>query len=111
MAEFFDPEATQREYPSRLSPKGAGRRLPSILEAAEQNRKTFESQDYTILHEMASGNRVIFEVFWEGTLAVEVQSLSPGSTIRAHFAIFLEFRNGKIIEQRNYDCFDPFPGE
>ena len=69
------------------------------------------SQSYTIFHETDAGNLVILEVLWEGTLAVSFQSLLPGTTIRAHFAIFLEFRNGKIIEQRNYDCFDPFPGE
>jgi ATP-dependent Clp protease ATP-binding subunit ClpC len=111
LAEFFDPEVTQREYPNRLSPKGASRRLPSILEAAERGQKVLSSQSYTILHEMTTGNRVALEVLWEGTLAVSLQSLAPGATIRGHFAAFLEFRNGKIIEQRNYDCFDPFTGE
>jgi len=25
--------------------------------------------------------------------------------MKAFFAVFLEFREGKIIRQRNYDCF------
>jgi hypothetical protein len=26
--------------------------------------------------------------------------------MKAFFAVFLEFREGKIIRQRNYDCFE-----
>jgi hypothetical protein len=26
--------------------------------------------------------------------------------LRAHFALFLEFRDGRIVRQRNYDCFE-----
>jgi hypothetical protein len=26
----------------------------------------------------------------------------------ARFAIFLTFRDGKIVRQHNYDCFDPW---
>ena len=111
LTEFFDPEATQREYPNQLSPQGGCQRLPSILEAAERAARTFIMQDYTILQELAIQNRVVLEVFWEGTLAVAWQSLAPGSTVRAHIAICLEFRNGKIMEQRNYSCFDPILGE
>jgi ketosteroid isomerase-like protein len=28
--------------------------------------------------------------------------------MRAHIAAFLEFRDGKIVAQRNYDCYEPF---
>jgi len=35
-------------------------------------------------------------------------SLPAGGTMRAHVAIFLEFRNGKIVAQRHYDCYEPW---
>ncbi len=108
LAAFFDSEIIYREYPNRLSPKGASYRLPSLLEAAEKKEKTWSSQSYTILHETAAGNQVVFEALWEGTLAIPVESLPPGATLRAHIAIILEFRNGKILTQRNYECFYPF---
>jgi ketosteroid isomerase-like protein len=31
-----------------------------------------------------------------------------GEELEAHFALFLEFRDGRIWRQRNYDCFQPF---
>jgi ketosteroid isomerase-like protein len=41
-------------------------------------------------------------------LGVPVGALTPGAEMRAHFAVFLDFRDGKIVRQRNYDCFEPF---
>ena len=111
LAGFFHQDVKQIEFPNRLHPKGVERDLPALLDAAERGQKVMASQSYTVLHELAAGNRVAFEVLWEGTLAVPLQSLPTGGTLQARFAMFLEFQNGKIIRQRNYDCFDPFPGE
>jgi ketosteroid isomerase-like protein len=48
------------------------------------------------------------EVLWTGTLAVPGGSPATGGTMRVHFALFMDFRDGKIAAQRNYDCFDPW---
>jgi len=36
--------------------------------------------------------------------------LGPASRreIRAHSAMFFEFKDSKIVSQRNYDCFEPW---
>jgi len=39
-------------------------------------------------------------------LAVPFGSLLVGGQMKAFFAVFLEFREGKIVRQRNYDCFE-----
>lgn len=57
---------------------------------------------------VASGNAVALEVDWSATLRVPVGSLAAGDTMRASFGVFLEYRDGKICAQRNYDCFEPF---
>ncbi len=111
LASFFDPEIIQTEFPNRLTPKGTKRGLAAILDAAKQGEKVMLSQDYRILRELATGDYIVLEGLWEGMLAFPFQTMSPGQMLRAHFAIFLKFRNGKIVEQRNYDCFEPFPGE
>ncbi len=57
---------------------------------------------------MADGDRVVIEAVWVGTLAMPVEAIPAGGEMRAYFAMFLEFRDGKIVAQRNYDCFEPW---
>jgi ketosteroid isomerase-like protein len=49
---------------------------------------------------------VALEVEWVGTLEVPFGAIPAGGQMKAFFAVFLEFREGKIIRQRNYDCFE-----
>jgi hypothetical protein len=63
-------------------------------------------QIYKIKQEIADHDRLALEVEWIGTLAVPFGSVSAGGQMKAFFAVFLEFREGKIARQRNYDCFE-----
>ena len=108
LARFFAPNVVMELFPNRLVPQGSRSGLAEMLEAAERGQKALSSQHYEIKHDVASGDTVALEVLWVGTLAISIAGLSPGSQMRAHFAVFLEFRDGKILAQRNYDCFDPW---
>jgi ketosteroid isomerase-like protein len=55
---------------------------------------------------VAGGDKVAVEIDWTGILAVPFQTTPKGGQMRAHFAAFLEFKNGKIVSQRNYDCYE-----
>lgn len=108
LAAFFAPDVVQEEFPNRLVPQGARRDLAALLDGAERGQKVLSAQRYEVQNELASGNFVVLEVIWLGTLAIPIGSLAIGDNMRAHFAVFIEFRDGKIIAQRNYDCFDPW---
>lgn len=108
LAAFYTPDAVQEELPNRLIPTGIRRDVAAILQGAERGQKVVSKQRYTIRSEVSSGDRVAVEVLWEGTLAVPMGSLPVGGVMRAHFAIFLEIRDGRIAAQRNYDCFEPW---
>lgn len=108
LARFFAPDVEQREFPNRLVPGGATRELEALLEGAEKGQVLLRSQTFEIRNGMESGSEVALEVVWSGTLALPVGDLRPGDVMRAHFAIFLEYRDGVIVRQRNYDCFDPW---
>jgi ketosteroid isomerase-like protein len=108
LAQFFTPDVVQQEFPNRLMPGGATRQLPQILEAAGRGQKVLSAQRYDVLHAVASGDDLALEIQWTGTLAVAVADLPAGGTMRARFAVFLEYRDGKIARQRNYDCFEPW---
>jgi ketosteroid isomerase-like protein len=107
LAAFYAPEAVQEEFPNRLLPHGARRDLDAILKAAERGQQVMASQRYDILRVVANGDQVAVEFRWAGTLAVPVGPLAVGAERRGRFALFMEFRDGRIVSQLNYDCFDP----
>jgi len=106
LAQFFAPDVVQEELPNRVVPDGKRRKLAAILEAAERGQKVLSSQRFEIRSAVATGDRVILEVLWVGTLAIPFGTIAAGGEMRAHSAMFLEFRDGKIAAQRNYDCFE-----
>lgn len=108
LAAFYAPDVIQEEFPNRLSPGGARRDLDAILAAAIRGREVMASQRYEILHMLADGDRVAVEFRWSGTLAISVGPLQAGAEMRGRFASFLEFRDGRIVAQRSYDCFEPW---
>jgi len=101
IALFFSADAEQVELPNQLNPNGQTSDLESILERVEKGRTLLRAQSYEIRNIVASGDAVAVEADWSGTLA-------NGTTLRAHFAMFFEFSEGRIARQRNYDCFEPF---
>ncbi len=108
LARFFTPDVVQEELPNRVSPEGKRRKLAGILEGAERGQKVLSAQRFEIRSAVATNDRVILEVLWVGTLAIPFGSIPAGGEMRAHSAMFLEFRDGKIAAQRNYDCFEPW---
>jgi ketosteroid isomerase-like protein len=105
---FFADDVVQIEFPNRLVPNGATRDLAALRDAAERGRKVMTAQRFEIVNAIASGEQVAVEAIWTGTLAVPLGSLPAGGQMRARFAIFLTYRDGKIVRQHNYDCFDPW---
>jgi len=98
--------------PRPLGTAGAGRARGradgSLLASARKGKQVIRAQKFDILNCVVDGDNVALEVFWTGLLATSVEGLPPNSELRAHVSIFLEFRDGKICRQHNYDCFDPW---
>src|SRR5215471_2304348 len=105
---FYAKDATQTEFPNRLLPEGAVRDLAALGAAAERGKEAILNQNYEIVRAVEQGDDLALEVIWTATLAVPLGNLPAGGTMRAHFAMFLTFRDGLIVTQHNYDCFDPF---
>ena len=105
---FFTEDVLQIELPNRLNPKGQESDLIGMLERSVRGSKVLLRQTYEIVSEVAQGNRVAVEAVWTGVLTVPFGSLPAGQEMKAHFAIFFQFHDGKIQLQRNYDCFLPW---
>ncbi len=105
-SDFFAPGVVVEWFPNRLSPNGSKSDLSGLSDAVERGKQLMSRQTYEVRNAMADGARVALEVTWTATLAVPMQTIPAGGQMRAYFAMFLEFRDGKIIAQRNYDCFE-----
>jgi len=108
IADLFSPDAVLEELPNRIYPNGIRSGVAKMAEAFEKGRKLMSSQSYEIRNCLAQGDELSIEVLWTGTLAIAFGSLSVGSQMRAHSAMFFRFQDGKIVSQRNYDCFEPW---
>jgi ketosteroid isomerase-like protein len=108
LAAFYHPDVIQEEYPNRLAPAGVQRDLAALLAAAEAGQKLLERQIFDIHTLTEVGDRVILEMSWTGWPRAPMGSIRPGEPMCARFAQVIEFEDGLIIRQRNYDCFDPF---
>ena len=106
--EFFHPDVQLQEFPNRLVPTGAIHDRDAIRRGIIRGRSAVESQRYEVKADYPCGDIVVLEVLWIGRLAVPLGNVAAGEELRAHFALFLEFRDGRIWRQRNYDCFEPF---
>ncbi len=97
LAGFYTDDAIQEEYPNQFTPSGARRTVQQILEAADKGRQILTSQTYEIQNSIERESQIALEILWTATL-------KTGAEMKARFAIFMEYRDGKIARQRNYDC-------
>ena len=108
IASLFSPDAVLEQLPNRIYPNGVRSGVSRMAEAFEKGRKLLSSQAYELKSFVAEGDRLAVEVLWTGTLALAFGNLAVGSQMRAHSAMFFQFKDGKVISQRNYDCFEPW---
>lgn len=83
------------------------RDVAAIALAAETGRGKLREQSFEVRNAIAAGDQVALEVLWSGTTGVAAGELAAGYVLRAHIATVLRFQDGKIVEQRNYDCYEP----
>ncbi|GAA2622079.1 nuclear transport factor 2 family protein [Actinomadura fulvescens] len=102
LAAYLTPDFVHHELPNLFFPDGNLSDLPAVLAAAERGQGKLASQTYRVRNTVACGDTVALEIEWTGTL-------KSGPTLRAHIATFLDFRDGKICGQRNYDCYEKLP--
>jgi predicted ester cyclase len=108
LASFFTPGVRQHELPNRLTENGAERDLAQLLEGSAKGRQVVEQQRYEIKNAIVSGDRLAIEMEWSARLKVPFRSIPVGGLMRATCAVFFRFTDGRIAEQHNFDCFEPF---
>lgn len=108
LSRFYHPDIEQTEFPNALTKTVAKRTLADMQAGAEKGKKVLLKEEYEIVRLFSFENTVIAEVIWTATLAVPFGNIPAGGQMKAYFAQFFEFREGRIFRLRNYDCFEPF---
>ena len=104
----LDPNVEFIEYPNAINPKGQVRQLAQALKGLEMGRKILAWQKYEISEILENGDSFFVEALWSGQVAADVGHLKKDQRLTAHCAMRFDFKNGKIIRQVNYDCYEPF---
>ncbi len=108
LASFFTPGVRQHEFPNRLVERGAARGLSDMLEGNRRGQQVVQNQRYVIENALVDGERVAIELHWTAELKVPVGKLAAGAAMTARSGVFFRFEDGRIAEQHNFDCFEPF---
>jgi catechol 2,3-dioxygenase-like lactoylglutathione lyase family enzyme/ketosteroid isomerase-like protein len=108
IASFYTDDVIQDEFPNRFVPAGIRRDLNAIIEASKRGKGVMAKQALEIVNTVSSGDTVVVEAQWTGTTAIDIGPIPAGTVMRARFAQFYEFREGRIAVMRNYDCFEPW---
>jgi ketosteroid isomerase-like protein len=108
VAGFIDPAIVQTEYPNRLYARGQVRGREDMLRDLPRARTVLRSQSYPIGNIFAAGDKVTVETRWEGVLNVPLGRLQPGEVIVAHICMVFTLKDGRIVAQKNYDCYEDF---
>jgi ketosteroid isomerase-like protein len=105
---FFATDVVAQWYPHKLAPSGMTADLAALRASSERGKKLMARQTYQVRNALAEGDQVAMEIDWTGVLALPFETIPAGGEMRAHFAMFLKFRDGKVVRQSNYDCFEPW---
>lgn len=107
-AALLHEDVVQTELPNKLYAKGQVRGRDELMRDLPKGRQVLRSQTYPIATIFASGDRVAVETRWEGVLNVPLGRLQPGDAMVAHICMIFMLRDGKIVGQKNYDCYEDF---
>jgi len=107
LGRFMHDEMVFDELPNAVVPRGARRDRAAIAAAWEKGAQVITDQRYDVIGALTEGARVAVELVWTGTLKVPYGPRPAGAQMRAHVSAVFELRDGRILRQRNYDCYEP----
>lgn len=108
VGQFLDPSIEQIERPNRLYEAGQVRGREVMLRDLPRGKQVLQLQSYPIETIYGAGDKVTVETRWEGIVNVPLGALKPGDAMVAHICMVFTLRDGKIVRQVNYDCYQPF---
>lgn len=107
LAAFFHPDAEQIEYPSLMRPDGHRRGLAEMREGAVAGARLLADQHYDVHTVIEDADSVAVQLTWTATTAADLGALPAGTALVSHVAALYLFREGLVLRQSSYDCYEP----
>ena len=107
LARFWHPDAEQVEYPSLMRPTGHTRALAEMFEGYRAGLQLIGRQHYDVHTVVDQGAQLAMQLTWTATTAIDAGPLPAGTELVAHVAVFYQFKEGRILRQSSYDCYEP----
>ena len=106
----LDESLVWREMPNMFAPSGRVSDYATALASFGKGREYLPKQTYTLRHAVASEDTVALEISWAGEVEKSIGPFPAGTWLGAQLAIFLRIRDGKIVSQTDYPCYEPIAG-
>ena len=107
VAAFVHPDARFVERPNLVAPSGRRRDAEAALAALGHSRRLMREHRFDVHEHLACGDRVVTRALWTGVLAIDAGDLPAGTELRADCCMVFTVRDGRVLEQQNYDCYHP----
>ena len=104
---FLHAEITWQEMPNRFAPAGRTSGYNEILATWKKGREFLPRQKYIVRRLIVSGETAVLEFSWQGVTSKPLAGLPAGTELSGQIASILQFRDGKLISQTDYPCYDP----
>ena len=106
--QIYDNDIKTIDYPNLVSPKGQMRTLEELFSGMENGKKILNWQKFEINTYNELNEKLVVESKWKGEVALDIGKLKKGQILIANICTIFEFKDGKIIQQTNYDCYEAF---
>ena len=104
---LLDPAFRVVEHPNAVAPTGRMRDRAAAIAAAVHARRLLSSTRFDVREHIVAGERVVTRVGWTGVLAVDAGAWPAGTEMRAECCMVFTVRDGRIVWQDTYDCYEP----
>ena len=98
LAVLLHPDARFVEHPNLVAPSGRRR---------EHSRALLAGHRFDVREHIVAGERVVTRATWTGTLARDAGAIAAGTELRAECCMVFTVRDGRILDQENFDCYQP----
>jgi ketosteroid isomerase-like protein len=104
VATFYADDVVVETSPNRPLPGGSTMDIDGLHAARRAAQERWSEEHYDLRGATGGGGLVAMEFLWTGSPRTEHPPFAAGERVKGRVAMFLHFRDGLIVRQRNYVC-------